>query len=255
MGTNNIEIDPVKEKVKNYWSSSSKYYDQSPGLNSEEEKSCWKKELGKVIGEEKKDILDVGTGTGFIASLLAELGHNVTGVDFSKDMLAVAEEKTKRLNLSIKLMECDAENLPFDENTFDCVICRYLLWTLPNPEKAIMGWIKATKPGGKIIIIDGEWAPKSAAQKLSRKMLALDQFLRYGANFSKTHYSKSLREKIPNRDGVSSKKIVEYLSEFEVKDIKIIDLRHIRKVQKKHLSWHLRYSYDRPTHLVYGTVK
>lgn len=255
MDINNIEIDPVKEGVKSYWSNSSKYYDQSPGLNSEEERACWKKELIKAIGEEKKDILDIGTGTGFIASLLAELGYNVTGIDFSKDMLAVAREKVKHLNLSMKLIECDAENLPFEENTFDCVVCRYLLWTLPNPEKAIMDWIKATKPGGKIVIIDGEWAPKSSGQKFSKKMLDLHRFLRYGVNFSKTHYSKNIREKIPNRDGVSSKKIVKYLSDSGVQDIKIVNLEHIREIQKKHLSWHLRYSYDRPTYLVHGIVK
>ena len=159
----------VKKVIRESWNKRGSDYDNSPGhgIHSEEEKDAWKSLLTRAIGDKTLDVLDVGCGTGVIALLLAELGHNVTGMDFSEGMLGRAKEKADNQNLRVEFKFGDAENPPFEDETFDAITNRHLLWTLPNPEKAIAEWRRILRPEGKIIIIDGSWGDYS---KLHRQI-------------------------------------------------------------------------------------
>lgn len=148
----------MKDAIKHKWNNTSRDYDQSPGHGiSKEEKIVWKDFLTTAIGYEKQKILDVGTGTGAMALILAEMGHSVTGIDLSDGMLNMAREKAKDTNLMVEFEIGDAEKLIFSDNVFDMVINRHLLWTLPNPEKAIKEWYRVLKPEGHVAIIDGNF--------------------------------------------------------------------------------------------------
>lgn len=103
-------------------------------------------------------ILDVGTGTGYFAILLSRLGHNVTGVDLTEAMLEEARRTCSLLKLDIKFLQIDAQNLSFNDNTFDVVLSRNLTWTLPNPEKAYREWYRVLKPGGVLLNFDADYA-------------------------------------------------------------------------------------------------
>lgn len=147
----------VKEVIKHLWDKRAHNFDCSPGhgIHSAEEKEAWKSLLAKALGNEKLDVLDVGCGTGVISLILAEMGHNVTGIDFSEGMVEKAKEKANSLNLHVEFKPGDAEDLQFDDASYDAVINRHLLWALPNPDRAISEWKRVLKPGGKIVIIDG----------------------------------------------------------------------------------------------------
>lgn len=109
---------------------------------------AWKGLLIEVLGDRELRVLDVGTGTGFIALLLAELGHEVIGVDISEEMLRIAREKARKLNIeNVEFHLADAEELPFPDNTFDAVVARHVIWALPNPEKAYSEWKRVLRPG------------------------------------------------------------------------------------------------------------
>ena len=144
-------MENIKEQIKKYWDMRSETYDNSPGHSGLPE--VWKKVLHETFGDKKLRILDVGTGTGFLAILLAELGHDVVGIDLSERMLERAKKKADEKGLDIEFMIADAENLPFDDGEFDAVINRHLLWTLPNPQKAINEWSRVIKRGGKVVAI------------------------------------------------------------------------------------------------------
>ena len=92
METDKLELDEIKDGVRKYWDYGSRFYDTAPGYGSDEEMSLWEDYLSQTIGLEPKEILDVGTGTGIIALLLAELGHSVTGVDFTPKAKKQLEE-------------------------------------------------------------------------------------------------------------------------------------------------------------------
>ena len=107
------------------------------------------------------DALDAGCGTGFLSYELATRGHRVTGVDFAPAMLAEAQRKATEGSVSIRFEQADAEQLPFPPASFDLAISRHVLWTLPHPEAAIDEWIRVLHPGGRLVVIDGQFDPNS----------------------------------------------------------------------------------------------
>jgi ubiquinone/menaquinone biosynthesis C-methylase UbiE len=60
----------------------------------------------------------------------------------------VARGKAATRGVSIRFEEADVEQLPYTPRSFDLVISRHLLWTLPHPEAAIDEWIRVLRPGG-----------------------------------------------------------------------------------------------------------
>ncbi len=155
----------IKQEISSYWDKRGKDYGKSPGHSSLPE--VWKDVLSNVF-ERKMRILDVGTGTGFLALLLAELGHEVVRIDLSNGMLEVARERARKAGMNIEFKIGDAENLPFGNDSFDAVICRHLLWTLPNPQKAVKEWSRVVRNGGRVVVIEGKWCDKSLSSKIRR---------------------------------------------------------------------------------------
>lgn len=149
----------MKKAIKRHWSRDANNYNKSmkTTLKSVEAKRHWQEIFTDALGKDRLKILDVGTGPGIVAFLLAELGHDVTGVDFSEGMLRNALENKESQGLPVDFRIGDAEKLPFDDNTFDAVVSRYVLWTVTDPLKAMLEWKRVLKPGGKVVIVDGNW--------------------------------------------------------------------------------------------------
>jgi ubiquinone/menaquinone biosynthesis C-methylase UbiE len=150
----------VKCSIAEYWNSSSSGYSKAI-INRDVQKGkiAWLTFFDRILGQEKMEIIDVGTGPGIMALLLAELGHIVTGIDISDKMLNKAKENATNYGQKINFIYSDAEKLPFDDMTYDAVVNRHLLWTLSDPYVALMEWKRVLKPEGKLIIIDGNWHP------------------------------------------------------------------------------------------------
>ena len=124
------------------------------------ERAAWDRIFGLVLaGRSALDVLDAGCGTGFLSLELAARGHCVTGVDFAPAMLVEARRKAAEQGASVRFEEGDAEQLPFAAGSFDLVVSRHVLWTLPHPEAAIDEWIRVLRPGGLLAVIDGQFDP------------------------------------------------------------------------------------------------
>ena len=132
----------VKSAIRSRWDVSSQKYDthDGHGIKSAEERDAWKRVLGEALARSGLDILDVGCGTGEMSLVLAEMGHNVQGVDLSEKMLSRAREKARASRLKVKFSIGDAERLKFDPGRFDALISRHVLWTLPHPDRAVEEW-------------------------------------------------------------------------------------------------------------------
>ena len=89
-------------------------------------------------------ILDVCCGTGQATGLAASRGARVTGVDISREMIALARAKLPACQFRVG----DAEALPFDDQTFERVICNFGLFHLPEPDRAIAEAARVLRPGG-----------------------------------------------------------------------------------------------------------
>ena len=77
-------------------------------------------------------VLDVGTGTGRGALVLAARGANVTGVDASAEMLAVARRRAAAADLNVSFVQGDAHGLAYDDRSFDAVVCLRVLMHTPD---------------------------------------------------------------------------------------------------------------------------
>ena len=102
-------------------------------------------------------VLEVGTGPGFFAILLRELGYAVTAIDLTPAMLEEAKKNAGELAGNICWMEMNAEALAFEDEIFDVVVSRNLTWNLPHPDKAYTEWARVLKPGGLLLNFDANW--------------------------------------------------------------------------------------------------
>lgn len=102
-------------------------------------------------------VLDVGTGPGFFAILLAERGYEVTAVDYTASMLEEARYNAGRLGRPIRFCRMNAEQLAFADGYFDVVVTRNLTWNLPHPDKAYSEWRRVLKRGGLLLNFDANW--------------------------------------------------------------------------------------------------
>lgn len=170
-----VEQPVFRSMVEERWNEAANGFDASPGhgIHSPQEKQIWWALLEEAVGRKSSDILDVGTGTGVIALLLAEMGHKVTGIDLAEKMLDRAREKARGMDYQVKFCTGDAEKIPFDDDTFDVVINRHVFWTMLEPVKAASEWLRVLRPGGRLVIIDGDWHNCGSYKKVWRELANL----------------------------------------------------------------------------------
>ena len=153
--------DVVKRQVAAHWDRRAPHFDEDFGhsIRTPAERAAWDRILDLVLPSHRViDALDAGCGTGFLSFELAARGHHVIGVDFAPSMIAEARRKAAEGGVSsVRFEEADAEQLPFMPASFDLVISRHLLWTLSHPEAAIDEWIRVLRPGGRLVVVDGQF--------------------------------------------------------------------------------------------------
>ena len=155
-----MENRAIENRVVRYWTERSHDFGaiRKNELNNNMGRR-WLEELeARLPAGTPLNILDIGTGTGFFAILMARLGHRVTGIDLTPAMLEEASSIASSLGLHIDFRWMDAQALEFGDNTFDAVLSRNLTWTLPEPERAYAEWHRVLKPGGLLLNFDADYA-------------------------------------------------------------------------------------------------
>ena len=114
-------------------------------------------------------VVDVGTGTGFVAAGLAPFAQRVIGVDFSEAMLDVARENVAKLGLTnVEFRQGDIEHLPLENESADAVFANMALHHTPDPLIVIREMARVVKRNGRIVITDAtrhdfEWFKEEIA--------------------------------------------------------------------------------------------
>lgn len=143
-----------------YWDNEAPAFDNEPdhGLRDPVVLETWTNFLRTAFPYTHATILDIGCGTGSLSVVLAGLGHQVMGIDLSPSMISLARTKTARLGFQVEFQVMDAASPELPNGQFDAIICRHLLWTMPEPKKILQRWADLLKPKGRIILIEGYWS-------------------------------------------------------------------------------------------------
>ena len=146
-------------ETRRLWDAAASTFDEAPdhGLRNAQTAAAWTTLLRQALPVAPSKVLDVGCGTGSLSLLVAELGHHVTGIDISPAMLTAAREKTARAEYIVDFRVMDAAYPQFAPGSFDAVLCRHVLWALPEPADILQRWAALLKPAGRLVLIEGFW--------------------------------------------------------------------------------------------------
>lgn len=153
------EIDEILEGLQKYWNYRAESYSKSniEELNNFKRDAWLKILLENAPQREKLKVLDVGAGPGFFSILMSLAGHEVTAVDVTEEMLENAKNNAKHFGLDINFVQIDGVNLPFDDNEFDLIISRNVVWNLEYPKEVMKEWKRILSEDGRVVYFDANW--------------------------------------------------------------------------------------------------
>ena len=155
VGIDHTSLDRVSE----LWDAEAATFDDDPdhGLRDTETRAAWLELLTAHLPEPPARIADLGCGTGTLSVLLTDAGYVVDGVDFSFEMVSRARTKAAgRDGVTFTMAEASAP--PLRAGKYDAVLCRHVLWALPDPEAALVRWIELLATGGRLLLVEGSWS-------------------------------------------------------------------------------------------------
>jgi demethylmenaquinone methyltransferase/2-methoxy-6-polyprenyl-1,4-benzoquinol methylase len=159
-GFKTVSEEEKTEKVKEVFDSVATNYDLMNDLMSMGVHRLWKRFMLSQTGLKMgMKALDVAGGTGDIAALLREqVGDSglVVMTDINPSMLKEGRSRLldKGKLKNIQVVQCDAEQLPFDDDHFDCVTIAFGLRNVTVKENALKSMFRVLKPGGKLLILE-----------------------------------------------------------------------------------------------------
>jgi SAM-dependent methyltransferase len=195
--------DSVQHRITGFWNAVAPSYETHPGNTvrvGSPVYQLWIEVFRRCLPSASADVLDLGTGTGFAASLAAMLGHRVVGIDLSQRMLGIARQQAAERGLEIRFLVGDAVAPPISAGTVDVITCRHLLWTLRDAAQAFANWRTILRPNGCIVIFDAIRAEHESGADPEPEA------------FFELHYTPSVQRAIPFMHMTSHAPLIEALA-------------------------------------------
>ncbi|GAB3953017.1 class I SAM-dependent methyltransferase [Streptomyces sparsus] len=145
----------AREKWHAHWDRSAAVYDKNMNLldrllfKGQREWAC-----GRAVGE----VLEVAIGTGRNLPFYAD-GLTLTGIDISREMLEKARARADGLGRAVTLRQGDAHRLPFEDASFDTVVCTLSMCAIPDIDQAMREIHRVLRPGGRFVSVDHVVSP------------------------------------------------------------------------------------------------
>ena len=146
-------------EAREFWDAHAATFDEKAdhGLRDESVRRAWSRMLMPLLPPPQARIADLGCGTGTLSVLLGQAGYDVTGLDLAPLMVAAARQKAIDAGLAPVFVVGDASAPELPTDSFDVVLVRHVLWTLPDPDAALGNWLKLLRPRGRMVLIEGCW--------------------------------------------------------------------------------------------------
>jgi len=129
------------------------------------------KQRAKIVPLASGRVLELGIGMGLNLALYdANKVESVTGVDPAAELRAIAQAAPRDPALSVVVEDGTAEALPFDNASFDCVVCTFTLCSVQTPATALSEARRVLKPGGRFLYCEHGLAPDAGVAKWQRRI-------------------------------------------------------------------------------------
>lgn len=119
----------------------------------------------RLIGSAYGRVLEIGSGSGLNFKYYTTQAEHITAVEPDQKMRERSLPKMLKAKNMFDVMEGDAEQLPFEDNTFDTVVSTLVFCTIPDPEKAMDEVVRVLKPGGIVLLYEHVQGKHSLVQK------------------------------------------------------------------------------------------
>ena len=159
----------LETEIGSYWDERAESYSNCVRGELEDDRGeAWRVALERVsrgpLAEARADsrkprVLDLGCGPGFFSIIFAHMDCEVSAMDASEEMLSRACVNVTAEGLADRVVfyQGDVTELPFDDDSFDVVASRNLMWLMRDPERAYAEWMRVLRPGGKLVVFDANW--------------------------------------------------------------------------------------------------
>lgn len=152
-----VDEDKKVDQVREVFDSVAPKYDLLNDVLSFGMHRVWKKRCIKATeASQGQKVLDIASGTCDLAIALARRAGagNVTATDINHEMLAVGARRLKGAGLPCPVVEADAENLPFADNSFDVITVSFGIRNMTHKDRALCEMFRTLKPGGRLLVLE-----------------------------------------------------------------------------------------------------
>jgi len=152
------------------WDQEAASFDDEPdhGLAEASTRAAWRDLLLGELPPAPARIADLGCGTGTLTRLLTDEGYAVDGVDFSPEMIRRARTKVPEATFVVG----DAADPTLEPAAYDALVCRHVLWAMPDPVAAFARWVDLLKPRGIAVLVEGRWANGAGLRAVEAEKIA-----------------------------------------------------------------------------------
>ncbi len=119
----------------------------------------------RVIGQASGEVLEIGIGSGLNLPLYGDAVRSVTGVEPSRELLKMAEQRKTEAGVRVELLDASAEALPMEAGSFDTVVTTWTLCTIPDARLALQEARRVLRPGGRLLFVEHGRAPEAGVAK------------------------------------------------------------------------------------------
>lgn len=175
-----VQTQARTERWHRYWDKKSRSYDREMRFM---QRVLFGDSRDWACSQASGDVLEVAAGTGLNLETYPP-DIRLTGIDLSDEMLEIARGRARELGREVALRQGDAQALPFDDATFDTVVCTFGLCAIPDIDAALDEMARVLCPGGRLILVDHVASSSRIARGIQRAAevitvpMASEHFLR-----------------------------------------------------------------------------
>ncbi|MFL5799588.1 MAG: class I SAM-dependent methyltransferase [Actinomycetota bacterium] len=222
----------VQDRIRRWWNEDAATYDDTPSHAATDpvEAAAWRAALLRFLPPPPARVLDVGAGTGSMTVLAAGLGHRLTALDLSEEMLDRARRKAEARGLEVEFRVGSGAEPP--PGPFDAVMERHVLWTTMDPAAALGAWLGVTAPAGRLVLFEGIWHPGDAVSRARHSLAQGVRRLRGDVHDHHAEYDEEMLAGLPLARLTSAAPLLEAVEASGWRNPRIERLRDVEWVRR-----------------------